>query len=70
MMTQCRFRKGDAITVGYIPSWAAKVGNHVQLLTVDEEFWQVVNVGHKTDKDMSRLYKDFQASLRSGGIDQ
>lgn len=70
---QCRFTKGEHRTMAYIPSWAAKRGNQVQLLTLDGEFWTVTEVGEEVDaefvKENERNYKEFQGSLNGGGID-
>lgn len=84
---QCRFRRdnksskvpasNNAViceTIAYIPSWAAVVGNRVQLKTLDGAFWEVLEAGNEIDKDtmdaLSRGYKDFQDSLKGGGIDE
>jgi len=71
--SQCRFSKGNSNTIAYIPSWAAKVGNNVQLITLDNEFWRVDEVGEKVSaefvKENERNYKEFQASTKGGGID-
>lgn len=75
---QCRFQRkvngAVANTIAYIPSWAAKVGNEVQLLTLDAEFWMVLEVGQEIDKEtmkaLGRGHKDFQESLKGGGIDE
>jgi hypothetical protein len=82
---QCRFRKfikgfhpgtGDYHeTVAYIQSWAAVVGNRVQLLSLDGEFWEVTEVSkeavsHDFIRENERNYKEFQGSTRGGGIDQ
>lgn len=78
---QCRFyRKKDGIgegyawTIAYIPSWAAVVGNKVQLKSLDNEFWEIAEAGNEIDKDtmeaLSRGYKAFQESLKGGGIDE
>lgn len=70
---QCRFKKGNYETIGYIPSWAAKVGNRVQLLSLDKQFWQVTECGQNVPaefvKDNERNYKEFQGSTKGGGID-
>ena len=82
---QCRFRKEVFTgvlttfpvyeeTISYIPSWAAVKGNRVQLKSLDDEFWEVTECGNEIDKDtmdaLSRGYKDFQESLKGGGIDE
>lgn len=70
---QCRFKKDKYETIAYIPSWAAVVGNKVQLLTLDGEFWEVVEAGNEVSADFvkenERNYKEFQGSTRGGGID-
>lgn len=82
---QCRFRKAVHTgvlttfpvyeeTIAYIPSWAARKGNSVQLKSLDNEFWEVTECGNEIDKEtmeaLSRGYKDFQESLKGGGIDE
>jgi hypothetical protein len=66
--TQCRFRKGDHFTIGWIPSHAAKIGNKVELLSLDGEFWDVISAGAVLPKDQvkdnERNYKDFQHSIK------
>ncbi len=70
---QCRLSRRNSKTIGYIPSWAAKVGNEVQLLSLDKEFWRVDEVGEEVPaefvKENERNYKEFQGSLAGGGID-
>lgn len=44
--TQCTFRKGNSYTQGWIDSKGAKVGNQVELLSLDGEFWEVIGVGN------------------------
>lgn len=68
-MTQVSLERGTERTVTFIETWAAKVGNKVELIDSGEGMWDVVAVGGTTDKDLSRMYKDFQASTRGGGID-
>ena len=41
MYRQCRMRRGEAVTTGWIPERGAKVGAEVELLTGDGEFWKV-----------------------------
>jgi hypothetical protein len=78
---QCRFRrnirevneKAYKETIAWIPEWAAVKGNAVQLLSLDEAFWNVIEVSEKRltkDEMNERGYKDFQESLKGGGIDQ
>lgn len=70
---QCRFSKGTHKTIAYIPSFAAKVGNEVELLSLDGEFWKVDEVGEKVSvdfvKENERNYKEFQGSIKGGTID-
>lgn len=69
---QCRFSLGNRHTHGYIPSWAAKVGNEVELVDLGG-FWRIDEVGEKVSadfvKDNERNYKEFQGSTKGGGID-
>lgn len=67
--TQCTFKRGSEITVAFIETWAAKVGNKVELLDSGEGLWDIVSVGTETNKDLSRQYKQFQGSTRGGSID-
>lgn len=41
---QCKFRRGSAETVGWIEERGATVGNQVELLTADGQFWDVIEV--------------------------
>lgn len=70
---QCRLSKGSSKTIAYIPSWAAKIGNEVQLLSLDKEFWIVDEAGQEVSADFvkenERNYKEFQGSTDGGGID-
>lgn len=71
---QCRFKRGDCYTIAYIDASAAKVGNKVQLLTLDGELWDVIeassdSVTHEFVKENERNYKQFQGSLKGGTID-
>lgn len=60
--------KGNSKTIAYIDAEAAKVGNEVQLLTLDGEFWRVDEVGSKVHADFvkenERNYKEFQHSIQ------
>lgn len=71
--TQCTFRKGNAETRAWIPSTAAKVGNRVQLVSLDNELWDVISTGETVSKEFikenERNYKEFQGSTNGGGID-
>jgi hypothetical protein len=74
---QCEFTRGGEsrfYTVGFIPIWAAKVGNMVQLVDLDGQFWKIEVVGAELDKDKMRTqergFKNFQVSTRGRGIDQ
>lgn len=46
MYYQCRMRRGDAETVGWIEERAARLGAEIQLLSGDGQFWRVVEVYH------------------------
>lgn len=65
--TQCTFRKkipgGYSQTTAWIESWAAKVGNKVELLTLDGEFWDIISVGATSEQDMSRRHKTFKNNI-------
>lgn len=71
---QCRFKKGSFETVAWIPAWAAVVGNQVELLSLDGEFWTVTEASKESVsadfiKENERNYKEFQHSTKGGGID-
>lgn len=81
MYKQCKFQKNDLddnavlYTTGWIEEHGAKVGNRVELLSADGEFWTVVSVSEQALPKESiraneRNFKEFQKSLRGGGIDQ
>lgn len=70
--------KGYFTTIGWIPEWAAKVGNEVELKEFGEMgFWKITEVGDTVlNKEalatQSRAYKNFSITslLKSnGGID-
>lgn len=44
--TQCCFKRGNSFTQAWIDSKGAKVGNLVEMLTLDGKFWKVTAVGH------------------------
>lgn len=71
---QCEMVNDTGRTVGYIPSWAAKIGNLVELPELDGEFWQVISVGTVLSRSelgvVSRRFRGFQGSLAGGGIDE
>ncbi len=68
----CQLANGDKRTAGYIEERGAKVGAKVELTELDGEFWEVLSVGDAVSKDFvrsnERRFKDFQASLKGGGI--
>lgn len=74
--TQCAFQQGERMLTSWIPSWAAKKGNSVQLLDFgcDGTFWDIIEVyGVMRAEELherSRDYKERQGSLRGGGIDE
>lgn len=65
---QCRFEKGNHRTIAWIPEHAAKVGNRVELLSLDGEFWTVSEVGTRLSKeevkDNERNNKEFEHSIK------
>lgn len=73
---QCNFSHGVALTTAWIPSWAAQVGNQVQLKDSEDPniFWHILHVSsaereEEEVKAQERMYKQFQHSTRGGGID-
>ena len=73
--TQCLFENQQrCTTVGWIPSWAARKGNSVQLLDIDGKFWTIREVygllSANELQERSRDYKSHQGSLKGGGIDE
>lgn len=69
-MTQVSLKRGTSHMVTFIESWAAKVGNQVEILDTGKEMWDIIGVGSTTNVDRSRDFKQFQGSTRGGGIDQ
>ena len=63
MFYQCKMRRGDAETVGWIEERGAKVGRSVELLTGDGMFWTVTEVS-KIGLDEKAL-RDKQARDRN-----
>ena len=61
--TQCRFKRGNSETVAWIDSKAAKVGNQVELLSLDGKFWEVVSVGATTDEDPSIKHRTWNNNI-------
>jgi len=84
MYKQCSFEKLNRTNVGpasfqrtvaWIEAWAAKEGNLVQLVDLDNEFWKVVSVSdipvsEEVMRTKERGFKQFQKSLAGGGIDE
>ncbi len=70
---QCELSRGTFKTTGFIPEWAAKIGNMVELPDFDGDFWRVDSVGVVLPKGQLRIqeraFKEFQGSTRGGGID-
>jgi hypothetical protein len=48
--TQCRLQHDFSEQIAWIPSYAAKVGNQVELLP-SKLFWKVLEVYHSLDKE-------------------
>ena len=68
----CQLANGDKRTAGYIEARGAKVGNRVEMIDLDGEYWDVLTVGDAVTKEHVRKnemrFKDFQESLKGGGI--
>ena len=68
----CNLANGNKRTCGYIEARGAKVGNRVELVDLDGEFWEVLTVGDPVPSDQvranERRFKSFQSSLKGGGI--
>lgn len=47
----CNLQNGAKRTVGYIDERGAKVGNEVEMIDLDGEFWTVTSVGASASKD-------------------
>lgn len=65
---QCKLRRGDKITTGWIPARGAKVGNKVELHpnTLLAGFWEVLSVGNVMGEDMLKQHqKDHRKSFAS-----
>lgn len=41
---QCKMRRGEHETVGWIEERGARIGLHVELLSLDGKFWEVTEV--------------------------
>lgn len=65
LMYQCRMRRGNAETVGWIAERGAKVGASVELLTGDGEFWTVTEV-YDFPQDEARVYE--KQALNRGSL--
>lgn len=65
--TQCRFvrpvENGLRYTVAWIDTKAAKVGNKVELIDLDGEFWDVISTGAQTDKDPTEKYRTWNNNI-------
>jgi hypothetical protein len=70
----CSLRNGAKRTCGYIEERGAKLGARVEMVDLDGEFWTVTSVGASVTKEYVRAhekaFKDFQGSLKGGGINQ
>lgn len=68
----CQLRNGNKHTCGYIEERGAKVGNRVEMIDLDGQFWEVLKVGSAVTKEYVRSnemkFKQFQTSLKGGGI--
>jgi hypothetical protein len=69
----CNLKNGAKRTSGYIEERGATVGKECEMIDLDGEFWTVVTVGAKpVSKEYIRKgemkFKDFQGSLKGGGI--
>lgn len=73
LMYWCRLKNGDKETIGFIEERGAKIGSLVEMVDIDGEFWEVTHVGYSQPKSEvrqnERRFKNFQGSLRGGGID-
>lgn len=52
--TWCQLKNGNKRTCGYIETRGAKVGNRVEMIDMDREFWEVINVGIEVSKELVR----------------
>lgn len=69
----CTLKNGNKETCGYIEKRGAKAGNRVELPDLDGEFWEVTlvftpGVSKEFVRTEERSFKDFQGSLKGGGI--
>lgn len=73
---QCKFAHKTNRTSAWIPTWAARIGNEVQLKDSEDPniFWSLIAVGcneldEATIRSQERNYREFQGSTKGGGID-
>ena len=71
----CHLKNGNKYTAGYIEKHGAKVGNRVEMVDLDGEFWDVTRVNpqgvtKEYVRKHERQHKAFQESLLGGGIDE
>ena len=69
----CHLKNGDKRTCGYIEDRGATVGSSVQMIDLDDEFWEVTSVQNESVtkeyvRNNEKRFKGFQASLKGGGI--
>ena len=49
-----QLKNGNKRTCGYIEQRGAKIGNRVQMIDIDNEFWDVLTVSEGVDKSLIR----------------
>ena len=59
LKTQCRFKKGNTYTVGWVDAKKIKGKKFVQLLDFGDEFWEVIAVGN------TKEYKEVHTTFRN-----
>jgi hypothetical protein len=67
MFTQCRLINGASAQIAWIPAWAAKRGNRVELLP-SGEFWLVCEVYGSIDADHLEHQRKGRRGLESIGV--
>lgn len=61
--TQCRFKRGNSETVAWIDSKAARVGDRVELLSLDGNFWEIIGTGSVTEKDVWNQHRTYNNNI-------
>lgn len=64
--TQCTFKKvnnNKVFTQCWIDTKHAKVGKHMQLIDLGDDFWEVTSIGATTNEDPSLKYRTWNNNI-------